>query len=612
MSFITKYILLGSAADYTRYAGRVSSNGGSIRNSDIAKKIIKFYKDNQKLQDIRLLVAPELGMTLFNDGTDLNVSKLYSVDSTPNDVSQTTANSQPYLAGDIAPTEKYSLNNPNGASRYMTHPTISYSSSDKWSITYIANINGIPSGGSNNVCGKLNTSRIGYLSSNNQFRFTSETSINNVDTISALPYIGKNTVVSYVANNGNLKMYINGILQYNANLADTSFVFERLLHGRFDYFLGKLHFYKIQNGEANLSFIKSEYDMLRSIFPEIESVQIGTQNWATSNFEAVATPQGNIIPEMQASSNVEKVVNGTFDTNIVGWSAVRCNITWNSGQYLNAVQNQAVNDTFAILQATISPEKWYKITFKAKSSNITGTTPSISVAHFSSVILKENPTYTTDWQNYEYYGKSLSSSCVLYLSSINVAPGTSVDIDDISIKEVGWANSTELYDAIYAATSGTAAQKEYAALKAAAMWCHYTSAGNDADRVKNGAIYSKLYNWYAVKLLQTDIDLYNTASPTNRWGWHVPTQAEFTTLQTYSGDASVAGGKLKKEGLTYFNSPNTGATNESWFSAIGGGYRDGSNGEFYGLKNVNIYIAIDNDITDYEKRFGNSLRLIKD
>ena len=36
MSFITKYILLGSAADYTRYAGRVSSNGESIRNSDIA------------------------------------------------------------------------------------------------------------------------------------------------------------------------------------------------------------------------------------------------------------------------------------------------------------------------------------------------------------------------------------------------------------------------------------------------------------------------------------------------------------------------------------------------------------------------------------------------
>lgn len=56
-------------------------------------------------------------------------------------------------------------------------------------------------------------------------------------------------------------------------------------------------------------------------------------------------------------------------------------------------------------------------------------------------------------------------------------------------------------------------------------------------------------------------------------GWAVPTDADFTTLATYLGGASVAGGKLKETGTTYWNSPNTGATNEVGFNARGAGLR---------------------------------------
>jgi uncharacterized protein (TIGR02145 family) len=61
-------------------------------------------------------------------------------------------------------------------------------------------------------------------------------------------------------------------------------------------------------------------------------------------------------------------------------------------------------------------------------------------------------------------------------------------------------------------------------------------------------------------------------------GWHVPTDAEWTTLTTELGGQSVAGGKMKSVGTAYWNSPNTGATNESGFSALPGGIRrnDGS------------------------------------
>ena len=70
-------------------------------------------------------------------------------------------------------------------------------------------------------------------------------------------------------------------------------------------------------------------------------------------------------------------------------------------------------------------------------------------------------------------------------------------------------------------------KKVYAGLKASAMWCYYNN-----DPVMGGATYGKLYNWYAAKLLQTDIDAYNAENPTTPWGWKVPTDAEWETLRT--------------------------------------------------------------------------------
>jgi uncharacterized protein (TIGR02145 family) len=76
-----------------------------------------------------------------------------------------------------------------------------------------------------------------------------------------------------------------------------------------------------------------------------------------------------------------------------------------------------------------------------------------------------------------------------------------------------------------------------------------------------------LYNWYAI----------NTGKLAPA-GWHVPTDAEWTVLTTYLGGEDVAGGKLKFVG-GYWAGPNTGATNESGFSARGSGCRN-SDGTF--------------------------------
>jgi uncharacterized protein (TIGR02145 family) len=87
------------------------------------------------------------------------------------------------------------------------------------------------------------------------------------------------------------------------------------------------------------------------------------------------------------------------------------------------------------------------------------------------------------------------------------------------------------------------------------------------NNFSNSTTYGRLYNWYAVDAASNGG---KNVCPT---GWHVPTDAEWTTLITCLGGESVAGGKLKENGTTHWTTPNTGATNEKDFTALPGGYR---------------------------------------
>ena len=118
---------------------------------------------------------------------------------------------------------------------------------------------------------------------------------------------------------------------------------------------------------------------------------------------------------------------------------------------------------------------------------------------------------------------------------------------------------------------------------------HAIYASDSTTTPSNLTKYGYLYNWYAAKGIFTTGNIASTDTlnicPE---GWHVPTYAEWTTLFTELGGESVAGGMMKSKGTAYWNSPNTGATNESGFLALPGGYRM-QNGSFNDIRNSVIF-----------------------
>ncbi|MHC1707889.1 MAG: FISUMP domain-containing protein [Bacteroidales bacterium] len=91
-------------------------------------------------------------------------------------------------------------------------------------------------------------------------------------------------------------------------------------------------------------------------------------------------------------------------------------------------------------------------------------------------------------------------------------------------------------------------------------------------------VYGGLYQWTEMMQYVSTQETQGICPP----DFHIPSNPEWEELINYLGGEAIAGGKMKETGFTYWNSPNTGATNESGFSGRGSGNRIGS-GEFVNL-----------------------------
>ncbi len=157
------------------------------------------------------------------------------------------------------------------------------------------------------------------------------------------------------------------------------------------------------------------------------------------------------------------------------------------------------------------------------------------------------------------------------------------------------------------------------------QWNSLTTAAfcNYENNTAYGNTEGRLYNWFAVT------DTRNICPP----GFHIPTSAEMLTLVNFLGGAAVAGNKLKNTGTIHWGSPNTGATNESGFTANAIGVRSVNDFQHrlilgcYWTTTINpnptmtnfaYYLHLQNglaqgDVTPFfEKTMGTAVRCIKD
>jgi len=138
----------------------------------------------------------------------------------------------------------------------------------------------------------------------------------------------------------------------------------------------------------------------------------------------------------------------------------------------------------------------------------------------------------------------------------------------------------------------------------------------------HSATFGALYNWYAVET--------GKLCPT---GWHVPNEVDWKYLiNAFPFDSitrTYIGGQMKDATIKYWDTPNTGATNITCFTALPGGMRDKS-GVFYKFhqkayfwsatpmnSSSMYYYVLSNDKQSLDRYFTNkscgfSVRCVKD
>ncbi|MDB4584664.1 fibrobacter succinogenes major paralogous domain-containing protein [Draconibacterium sp.] len=104
------------------------------------------------------------------------------------------------------------------------------------------------------------------------------------------------------------------------------------------------------------------------------------------------------------------------------------------------------------------------------------------------------------------------------------------------------------------------------------------STKNKAEISINGTMLGRVYVGSVLVWQKSGSGLLYNMAAVNDYrqiapeGYRVASIAEIDELITYLGGESLAGGKLKA--VDAWTAPNTGATNETGFTALPGGYRD--------------------------------------
>jgi len=323
-------------------------------------------------------------------------------------------------------------------------------------------------------------------------------------------------------------------------------------------------------------------------FNNLDSVVIGTQTWTSKNLDVSSFANGEAI---------------TQATNITEWEDLIASNTpaWAYWEYdkLNASLGKYYN-VFAINSLKgLAPKGWHI----PSSVEVTALYNFVSIDHPGETGYALREVGTAHWNNpygTDDYGFSMQGNGILvygdilYTGVFATGDGSGYfaifedSVPDFAINGIGgyadygynirlvkdkytevkigeqvWMK--ENYDSVHYRNGDLIPEvqdpTEWANLTTGA-WCWYNN-----DEFTYGK-YGKMYNVFAIQ------DPRGFAPE----GYRVPSVNDFNELSTYLGGDSIAGGKMKQAGTTNWNSPNTGATNSSGFTALPGGQRSASGG----------------------------------
>jgi uncharacterized protein (TIGR02145 family) len=122
------------------------------------------------------------------------------------------------------------------------------------------------------------------------------------------------------------------------------------------------------------------------------------------------------------------------------------------------------------------------------------------------------------------------------------------------------------------------------------------------DNPANCADYGGLYQWdELMQYAPSDEGIIGSTQGICPEGWHIPAYIELYALEC------LGGGILKESGTAHWLPPNTGATNESGFTALPGGYRK-IDGTYKYLKEKGFYYSckgFSNETASYHQLYFN-------
>jgi len=539
---------------------RVTADSGTLN----AQLIDRIYSESQA-KNASIYLLPSGAYKARTSGLNQFVTKAYDFSPNANDATNATGTTDPFLDGFIVPKANLGIKYVAGQTQtgVLTFGTaLTKLATDSWTARAVlkANIKG--------------SARIA-IGSGSYLIINETTIVLHNGTIALLTgtYTAncglKNTIEFQYGGGAIGLIKVNGLPIVTVALSDTM-NFSQIVYlsaNKFDGTLYHLSLYPYRCSEAESV---KETAFLKSVFPDAETVVINGYEITTQNAENIVASDGTVVNNVTGATTdgnaelITAVADRDFSSDTGGWTK---GTGWSiSGGLFTKVSGNTSPSYYPNL---LTLGKWYSITVVTtgvtagslliRLGGSSPTSPSISTD--TTTVFKATPTDTNK---------------TLWLVPSSDFSGS---IDNISIKEAGWDSSTLIYDATYAATSGSVNVKTLAAQKAAAAYCLYN---NDPLL---GAIYGKHYNRYASALLAPK-------------GWHVQSKAEYDQIIAYLGGASIAGGEMKKDGLVYWTTSNVGGTNRSGFSAIAAGSR-GADGTFREAGSNTGFITTDDVVSGY-------------